>query len=174
LRQNLRHASVLPCARVTLISPSVPRSTMNLIVQESLQLSLMLSLLVGLSLSSVSRVRLSYGQSVDEEDEHHHPPPPLSPLSSPSPPPSRSSSCCEPPSPVIRSGRGKNRYSPLEIKIPSARKGKLVHQRFCSDGEEPKKPRKRREVVSLACYFCRRRKIACRQPPADSADRTCK
>lgn len=85
--------------------------------------------------------------------------------------------CCEPPrtSRVVRSPRAQNRYSPMDVK-PSSRKGKsLVHRMSSgSDDDEPKKPRKRREAVSLACYFCRKRKIACRQPPEGSPDRTCK
>lgn len=120
----------------------------------------------------------------DGEGELAYPPPP-SPPSSPSPAPSPSlllahsplSLCCEPPreSRVARSPRARNRYSPMEVKAPS-RKGKsLIHRMSSgSDDDEPKKPRKRREAVSLACYFCRKRKIACRQPPEGSPDRTCK
>ncbi|KAI0674861.1 hypothetical protein C8Q78DRAFT_505850 [Trametes maxima] len=33
--------------------------------------------------------------------------------------------------------------------------------------DSPKKP------LTLACYFCRKRKIACQSPPANSVDRTC-
>ena len=97
-------------------------------------------------------------------------PPPLPPPSSRS-----SSSSYYEPQCVVRSGRGKNRYSPMEVKAPS-RKGRSVTKRVScgSDDEGPKKPRKRREAVSLACYFCRKRKIACRQPPPGSPDRTCK
>ncbi|KAF9792924.1 hypothetical protein BJ322DRAFT_1032122 [Thelephora terrestris] len=114
---------------------------------------------------------------VEEDHDHSHPPPPPSPYSSPSPSPcsSRSSSFGSYDlHSVVRSGRGKNRYSPIEVKPPS-RKGRSVTKRVScgSDDEEPRKPRKRREAVSLACYFCRKRKIACRQPPADSPDRTC-
>lgn len=113
----------------------------------------------------------------EEDPSHSHPLPPLSPYSSPSPPPSSrsSSSSYYEPQCVVRSGRGKNRYSPMEVKAPS-RKGRSVTKRVScgSDDEGPKKPRKRREAVSLACYFCRKRKIACRQPPPGSPDRTCK
>ena len=34
--------------------------------------------------------------------------------------------------------------------------------------DSPKKP------LTLACYFCRKRKIACQSPPANAVDRTCK
>ena len=34
--------------------------------------------------------------------------------------------------------------------------------------DSPKKP------LTLACFFCRKRKIACQSPPASSPDRTCK
>ena len=34
--------------------------------------------------------------------------------------------------------------------------------------DSPKKP------LTLACFFCRKRKIACQSPPASSSDRTCK
>ena len=117
---------------------------------------------------------------VDEEDDNNsHSPPPPSPYLTPSPPSSDSFSsfCCEPPrkSRVIRSARTQNRYSPMEVKAPSSRKGKSAIQ-WMTYGldEEPKKPKKRREAVSLACYFCRKRKIACGQPPEGSVDRTCK
>ncbi|RPD59753.1 hypothetical protein L226DRAFT_428245, partial [Lentinus tigrinus ALCF2SS1-7] len=33
--------------------------------------------------------------------------------------------------------------------------------------DSPKKP------LTLACFFCRKRKIACQSPPAGSLDRTC-
>ncbi|OSC96564.1 hypothetical protein PYCCODRAFT_1378923 [Trametes coccinea BRFM310] len=33
--------------------------------------------------------------------------------------------------------------------------------------DNPKKP------LTLACFFCRKRKIACQSPPANSLDRTC-
>ncbi|KAH9931174.1 uncharacterized protein BXZ73DRAFT_47396, partial [Epithele typhae] len=33
--------------------------------------------------------------------------------------------------------------------------------------DSPKKP------LTLACFFCRKRKIACQAPPARSPDRTC-
>ncbi|KAI0630139.1 hypothetical protein C8Q77DRAFT_1063603 [Trametes polyzona] len=33
--------------------------------------------------------------------------------------------------------------------------------------DNPKKP------LTLACFFCRKRKIACQSPPASSLDRTC-
>ncbi|TBU25162.1 hypothetical protein BD311DRAFT_780533 [Dichomitus squalens] len=33
--------------------------------------------------------------------------------------------------------------------------------------DSPKKP------LTLACFFCRKRKIACQSPPASSRDRTC-
>ena len=113
-------------------------------------------------------------RSADEEEDpsHSHPLPPLSPYSSPSPPPSSrssSSSYYEPQS-VVRSGRGKNRYSPMEVRPPS-RKGSVTKRASCgSDDEGPKEPRRRR----VACYFCRKRHIACRQPPPGSPDRTCK
>jgi hypothetical protein len=135
--------------------------------------------------SGKSSVLLHCGQPLilfsiaDEEEDpsHSHPLPPPSPYSSPSPPPSSrsSSSSCYETQYVIRSARGKNRYSPMEVKTPS-RKGRPVTKRVScgSDDEGPKKPRKRREAVSLACYFCRKRKIACRQPPPGSPDRTCK
>ena len=117
---------------------------------------------------------------VDEEDDNNsHSPPPPSPYSTPSPPSSDSFSsfCCEPPrkSRVVRSARTQNRYSPMEVKAPSSRKGKSAIQ-WMTYGldKEPKEPKKRREAVSLACFFCRKRKIACRQPPEGSVDRTCK
>ena len=114
---------------------------------------------------------------VDEgEDNDFHPPPPSSPCSTPSPSPSdySSSFCCELPrkSRVVRSVRTQNRYSPIEVKAPSSRKGKSAIQRMTYGLNE--EPKKRREAVSLACHFCRKRKIACRQPPEGSADRTCK
>ncbi|KAF9650875.1 hypothetical protein BDM02DRAFT_3127393 [Thelephora ganbajun] len=119
--------------------------------------------------------------SDEEDDEHSSPLPPPSPCSTPfpSPSPSHSSSshCCEPPrtSHVIRSARTQNRYSPMEAKPHSSRKGKsAIRRASCgSDDEDSKKPKKRREAVSLACYFCRKRKIACRQPPEGTMDRTC-
>lgn len=33
--------------------------------------------------------------------------------------------------------------------------------------------RKRRDAVTLACYFCRKRKIACKQPEEGSEDKSC-
>ena len=119
------------------------------------------------------------GELADEEEDEDCPPPSPSPSPPPSPSPIHSSSsyCCEPPrtSRVVRSARVRNRYSPIEAKAPS-RKGKYFSQRAScgSDDDEPKKPKKRWEAVSLACYFCRKRKIACRQPPKGSLDRTCK
>ena len=118
----------------------------------------------------------------DEEDDYHPPPSPSpspSPPSSPSPSSIHSSSFyCEPlrTSRVVRPARTQNRYSPIEAKAPSSRKGKSVSRRvsYDSDDNEPKKPRKRRRAASPACYFCRKRKIACRQPPEGSLDRTCK
>ena len=114
---------------------------------------------------------------VDEEGTNNsHPPPPPSPYSTPSPSPSDSSSsfCCEPPrkSHVIRSVGTQNRYSPIKVKAPSSRKGKSTIQRMIYGLDE--EPKKRREAVSIACHYCRKRKIACRQPPEGSADRTCK
>ena len=67
-------------------------------------------------------------------------------------------------------------YHPqLGVEAPSSRKGKSAIQ-WMTYGldKEPKEPKKRREAVSLACYFCRKRKIACGQPPEGSVDRTCK
>ena len=116
-----------------------------------------------------------------DEGEHNdpHPPPPPSPYSIPSPSSSDSSSsfCYKPPrkSRVVRSARTQNRYSPIGVNAPSSREGKSAIQRMtCGLDEEPKKPKKRREAVNLACHYCRKRKIACRQPPQGSADRTCK
>ena len=118
----------------------------------------------------------------EEGGENLHPPPPPSPYMSPSPPPSTSrspsSEFSEPTraSRVVRTIRTQSRYSPMESKAPLSRKGKSVVRRAWSgsDEEELKKPKKRREAVSLACYFCRKRKIACRQPPEGSSDPTCK
>ena len=164
------------------ISSSAPRSTMNSTVRESLQATIMSNLLVCWLFLSMLRHLSSHGWWTDEEEDDDHPPPSspsLTPSPSPSPlyPSSSTSRCCEPPrtSRVIRSARTQNRYSPIEVKAPS-RKGKSAIQRTASGSgdEESKKPKKRREAVSLACYFCRKRKIACRQPPEGNPDRTCK
>lgn len=107
----------------------------------------------------------------EENGQQSHPTPLPSPLLSPY------SDCCEPPrtSRAVRSVRSKNRYSPMKVEVPSQkRKSTKKRASFPPDDEEPKKSKKRREAVSLACYFCRKRKIACRQPPPGSLDRTCK
>jgi hypothetical protein len=50
---------------------------------------------------------------------------------------------------------------PTSIAIPAPRSPPLVE-------DTPKKP------LTLACFFCRKRKIACGSPPPGSKDRTCK
>ncbi|KAI0821672.1 hypothetical protein BC628DRAFT_1328974 [Trametes gibbosa] len=42
-----------------------------------------------------------------------------------------------------------------------------IHRQTSLIEDNPKKP------LTLACYFCRKRKIACQSPPASSPDRTC-
>lgn len=50
---------------------------------------------------------------------------------------------------------------PVAPLVPEPRPPSLVE-------DSPKKP------LTLACFFCRKRKIACGSPPPGSKDRTCK
>ena len=52
-------------------------------------------------------------------------------------------------------------YRMLAGPLPAARQPALIE-------DSPKKP------LTLACFFCRKRKIACGSPPAGRKDRTCK
>lgn len=52
-------------------------------------------------------------------------------------------------------------YAEATIAIPARRSPPLVE-------DTPKKP------LTLACFFCRKRKIACGSPPPGKKDRTCK
>lgn len=116
-------------------------------------------------------------RAVDEEEdeEQYQSSPSPSPYSSPSSP-SSDFSPSPGPSRVAFSARGKSRYSPMEVKAPSRKKNSAAQQVLCGpdDDEDLKKSKKRREAVSLACHFCRRRKIACKQPPPGSLDMTCR
>lgn len=54
------------------------------------------------------------------------------------------------------------RYTPGSIALPAPTRSPPLIE------DTPKKP------LSLACLFCRKRKIACGSPPPDREDRTCK
>lgn len=54
-----------------------------------------------------------------------------------------------------------HQHYPTPIAIPASRSPPLVE-------DAPKKP------LTLACFFCRKRKIACGSPPPGKKDRTCK
>jgi hypothetical protein len=59
------------------------------------------------------------------------------------------------------------------LKPPPSRKGKLVTKEVHCGPKDKGLIKKRREPVSIACRFCRKRKITCRQPPPDSEDPSC-
>jgi hypothetical protein len=161
LRHSSSHAFALLCARAMLISPYVPGSSVRSLFSLTL-----CSSLISRSLST---------DEEEDEEESHSPPPPSSSSTPPPPFHSSPSNSCRSPRHVVLSARDRGRYSPLEVESPGWKRRLFAKQvSYDFDDEEPKKRRKRRKAVTLACYFCRRRKIACRQPSPGSFDRTCK
>lgn len=57
---------------------------------------------------------------------------------------------------------------PYTLTIPSVPAPPPIPRPSSLIEDSPKKP------LTLACYFCRKRKIACQSPPAHAVDRTCK
>lgn len=143
------HADLSECAEVDdeLDCPGEPAGDED----EDVKSSGMLAVSVPSHPAHVSSCGLSTGEEKDNGNSHR----------------------CEPhrTSRVFRSARSRNRYSPMESKGPSRKRKSTV--RRVSRGSDDEKPKKRREAVSLACYFCRKRKIACRQPPEGNPDRAC-
>ena len=157
----------LHCARAILISPSVQGSTANPAARKSLQNHPVhpLSLFPLCSILTLS---------TDEGGEDPCCSSSLSPPLSPSPPPSpliSSDQCCKTPqaSCVIGSSCTQNQHPPSEVKLASSEEKSPIRQTSNSpDDNEPKKLQEQRKVVSPACYFCRRRRVAHQKLPEGS------
>lgn len=88
---------------------------------------------------------------------------------SPSPPPDTPQTADGSPSPALTALK----FMPTMIAVPSAEETASLPETISPSVTGPIRNVKEPRRPSLACTFCRERKIACGRPPPEAADQTC-